>query len=376
MLSERNPMADLSITARLGLDGSQFEKALAQIGPKIAAAFSIAAIGAAIQKTAAYADQIEEVSQRLSISTKSLQEWGYAARQNGTDIEKLTTFIERLSDSAADLKNLPGFQRMGINPQGMTPEGLFGAVSSFTRGKGSPEITSALEEAGMSIKQIGPMLNLLQSDLGSAGKSAQEMGAVIDDVTIHQLASLNDQLSIVSQVLMSNFAPALLTAGKAALAAFSVIGQAGSWLGARTANISMADIKYALQSAFGQGKDDQGINALYNKFVGGGEMGLGEMADQAVLKESQKLDSFIASITGYKPNALSTISMRDKTPDSAVRRQAQIATDSLISVGNFLGASGRSTLESAAQRQVQLLGSINQHLAKIANTGGLDSVTP
>ena len=169
------------------MDGSKFFGVLGQantavsrfgnsvtsgIGGKLAAAFSVGAVGMAIRKTMDYADSIEEMSSRIGVGTDKLQEWTFAAKQSGADTEKLVTFIERLSAAAGDIKNLKGFQAMGINPAGMSPEALFQSVSGATRGKGSTEIVRMMEGVGLSIRQIGPMVNVLSTDLDAAGKSA------------------------------------------------------------------------------------------------------------------------------------------------------------------------------------------------------------
>ena len=145
----------LRLDVQIGGDATGFNRTLGSIRNMIAGAFTVGAVAQLARKTMEYADNVGEMSSRLGVGTDALQEWIYAAKQAGADAEKLTTFIERLTDAASDLKNLEGFQKYGINPEGMTPEQLFGAVSGQTRGKSATEISAMLKDMGLSIKQIG-----------------------------------------------------------------------------------------------------------------------------------------------------------------------------------------------------------------------------
>ena len=172
-------MAELKV--RASLDGAQFQAGLSKMGSaaggvlgniksQIAAAFTVGAVTALASKTMAYADNVQEMGQRIGVSTRALQEWMFAAKQSGADAEKMVTFIERLTDAAGDLKNAKGFAAMGINPAGMTPEQLFTSVQGKTAGKSSTEIQSMMQGLGLSIRQIGPMVNMLQGDLAAASE--------------------------------------------------------------------------------------------------------------------------------------------------------------------------------------------------------------
>jgi hypothetical protein len=293
-------------------------------------------MGIAIKRTLEYADNLEELASRLGVGTDKLQEWSFAAKQSGTDAERLGTFIERLATAAGDIKNLPGFQAMGINPAGMTPESLFGAVSSATRGKGSTEIVKMMEGVGLSIRQIGPMINVLAMDLDEAGESARNMGAVIDQQTVRALASLNDQLSIVGMVLKSQFAPVLIWAGKTILKAISDVRAAALFLGA----ISTLNPKDLLKFASG---DKDGMSK-----EGNAKLGFARSIRDA---EGLKLKALLDRIDNPPSSApLPTIQPTGKEPKTP--RGKAVASDSLVSVGNFLGASTRMRLETIAQQQL------------------------
>ena len=337
-----------SVLNRAGAAVSGFSRS---VGTQLAAAFSVGAVTSLAKKTMDYADSIEEMSQRIGVSTKALQEWGFAAKQNGADAEKLVTFIERLTNAAQDSANLAGFAKLGINPNGMTPEALFRSVQSQTQGKGAPEIQAMMQGLGLSIKQIGPVMNLLQSDLQEAADAANKFGAVMDDKTVHALAALNDQLSIMGQILLSQFAPALIEAGKLAIAAFARIKGAGGWWGAMTANISGGALGNLIFSPFGNTEElKKRLKALMPDDVMRGE------ANAEITNAITTANKMIEKLLAYVPPTLPEISTASVGARSraAAAKSASPYSDSLLSVGNFLGASMRNNLANIAQQQLQV----------------------
>lgn len=357
-------MAELK--TRATLDGAQFQSGISRLGglsdglkSKLAGAFTVGAIGAGVRKMMEYADSVEELSQRAGVLPKQFQEWVFGAKQNGADAEKLVSFIERLTDAAQDMKNAGGFAAIGINPNGMTPGDLFAAVQSRTAGKGATEIQSMLQNAGMSFKAIGPMVNMLSADMGAAAESARRMGAVIDDSTIHSLAVLNDQLSITGQVLMGNFAPALISAGKMALTAFANIKGGSGYFGAMTAKMSLTDI--ILAPLYSKKTQDKLIKESMP------DAAMQQTAANELLGALSGLDEALKRISTYTPPPPPTITQGSI---GASNRMPKQASDSLLSVGNFLGA-GRNVIDTLQREANRIAKDNGRKLDKIAeNTGG------
>jgi hypothetical protein len=337
------------------MDGSGFQAGILRMGAltdglksKLAAAFTVGAIAGAISKTMSYADSLEEMSQRVGISTKALQEWSFAAKQNGADAQKLITFIERLTDAAQDMKNLKAFQALGIDPNGMTAESLFASVQSKTAGKSGPEIQSILQGLGLSIKQIGPMMNMLQADLGAASEAANKFGAVMDGATIRSLAALNDQLSIVSQILMGQFAPAILSAGVLLLRSFAAIKGFGAKTGALTANVTVGNLMKVLQAGFeNKGGRKEALKGLLP------DQAMKDTADNLFAAQILGMEEMIQKILNYQPPGPSPL-MPPSGGGGPNASRFKPESDSLLSVGNFLG-SGRSTVESIAKETNRIL---------------------
>lgn len=344
-------MAELKVKSTM--DGSGFQTGILRMGAltdglksKLAAAFTVGAIAGAISKTMSYADSIEEMSQRVGISAKALQEWSFAAKQNGADAEKLITFIERLTDAAQDMKNLKAFQALGIDPGSMTAESLFSAVQSRTAGRSAPEIQKMLQELGLSIKQIGPMMVTLQSDLRAASEAANKFGAVIDDSTISTLAKLNDQLSIISQILMGQFAPAILSAGVILLRSFAAIKGFGSKAGALTANVTVGNLMKVLEAGF---ENKSGRKEALKGLLP--DQAMKDTADNLFAAQILGMEEMIGRILNYQAPVAQSLMPPSGGPKAA---KFKPESDSLLAVGNFLG-SGRATVESIARETNRIL---------------------
>jgi hypothetical protein len=312
-----------------------------------------------------FADSIDETASRIGVSTDALQEWTFAAKQAGVSSEKLQGFIERLSAAAADSKKSKLFAAMGVDP-GQTPEGLFRSVQARTQGKAPTEVIKMLAEIIGDFRQIGPMMNLLTGDLDAASASARKLGAVIDGATIKRFAALNDQLSIVGQILMGNFAPAIITAGKAALAAFKGVQGAAGWLGARTMGLQDKDLVRAamrgvLFGPVGFGKSlGAAMDSADNKWPGAKDS-----ANSEWKKSMDELDAVLARLTAYVAPVNPAIVAGGESDKKAKGAAVGGNSDALIAVGNFLGA-GRANIDSVARETNRILKEHTTYLRQIA----------
>ena len=103
--------------------GTEIKSALGgEIGSRLAGIASVAAIGAGIDHAIEYASHINDLSQRIGISTDAVQEWDYALKQNGATIDAAASFFEKLA-VARDKALKPGpeqdemirnFQKLGV----------------------------------------------------------------------------------------------------------------------------------------------------------------------------------------------------------------------------------------------------------------------
>jgi hypothetical protein len=171
----------------------------------IAGAFGVAAIEETIRRTIEYADNVDEASSRIDVGIEKLQEWTFAAKQAGAELEDVVNISEKLSQLA--LKDPAKLSVRGIDPN-QTPEQLMTALNKFVMKSSQSESISFLKEFGG--KSAGKMFNMLSVDLEETAKKAREMGAVMDTETTVKLAILNDQFSIMAQIIYAHVGPALI----------------------------------------------------------------------------------------------------------------------------------------------------------------------
>lgn len=338
-------MPGLKLVAELGGDGSGFDRmmsrahmsaknlgsqAIAPLKTLIAGAFTVGAISTMARKTADFADRIDETSSRLGVATDKLQEWEYAAKQSGASAEQLLNFIEKLTLAAADPAKTKFFEQMGFNPNGMTPEQIFSKTSAFARGNSSTDVTRILSEL-IGSRIGGTMVNTLQSDLEALGEQARKVGAVLDQQTLQGLAKLNDQFSILSQILYGTFGPALLEAAKLALTAFHlVLGRAKQGENVLGKIQPMEALTYASTGLAGIVALIARFKQLSNAFPEGG---------QAFDAEMEKLAQKLASMDSVKPFVPGQVTVEPAVGGQTQRQRAAAAlsTDAMVGVGNFLG---------------------------------------
>jgi hypothetical protein len=184
-------MAILSLLARLGLDKSGFDagmsaatKSVSSFGKQVAGSFGAAAVAAGVaaltRSAINYADEMQELSERLSTSTKGAQEWSLAAQLNGKDAEFVASNFQKMEKALneANLGNkdsVRSLQALGITMAEIRSIGVDEAMR-----KAADAINGSGNEAGKS----AAMLDLF-------GKSATKMKVVFQDLgTANKLSGL------------------------------------------------------------------------------------------------------------------------------------------------------------------------------------------
>ena len=128
-------MAFLSIMARLGMDATGFQAGIKQaesassglskslnskLKGAIAGAFGTAAIAGMTAKLIEQVKAIKLTSDRLGISTTSLQQFEKAATLTGSSLDEVTGFIEKMNSArdealAGNEQMIKSFERLGVN---------------------------------------------------------------------------------------------------------------------------------------------------------------------------------------------------------------------------------------------------------------------
>lgn len=355
-------MSNLRLNTILTMDGTGFYSGLSRaraavnqfaggalggIKGQIAAAFGAGAITMFNRKTMEYADNIDELARSLGVMPDKLQEWEYAGKLAGVPLEKMVQFMRQLNTYAQTGAGAKFLQSMGIDPK-QNIQGLFESVWSKAGKMGSGEGNAFLREVGG--RGDPKMFGMMQEDLASLGMRAREAGQIIESDTIAKLANLNDQLSLVSKMLMTEFAPALLNVAKVALQAFGQIKGASSFWGSATMNVSAKDmwkdLIYSFNPFVGSGKGN-----VLKKIKENIEGGAPSAAFDAELKN---IDNMLAALAGhpYGTGAGNSGPM-DGNPDKKHGGLKLGGGDQLLKVGNFLGQ-GRYAMDSIAQQSLNV----------------------
>lgn len=196
--------ADGAIRKMRDLDGEteKVEKRVRAVNPvlgelngMIAKYASAAVIGAAIRGSIQYADDLQVMSQRTQITTRELQRLSFAAGQNGSDIQSLTSVIGAMSDRIAsgDQSARRAIQDLGLDfgrIRAMRPEDGFKAI-----GRELAEISDISKRIQLAKDLGGPQglgaLPVWISDMETLGDQAERFGLVVGKDTVEAAAKFD-----------------------------------------------------------------------------------------------------------------------------------------------------------------------------------------
>ncbi len=224
-------MATLSLRAILGMDGSGFFRTAKQaegavkslsnqfngnLKGAIAGAFGVGALLYYEKKVIEFASHINDLSDRVGVSTDALQEWSYAAKQNGSDIDDVVGFFEKLGQARQkalgnNQESIASFKKLGITLDDLKKKRL----EDIGIGVGRTVMNGDPQSLGASLRDVGGrgatrLITTFKGDVEQLSKAAREAGAVIKNDTIQQLDDLGDALDNFKTILMGPMATGLL----------------------------------------------------------------------------------------------------------------------------------------------------------------------
>lgn len=218
--------AGLDKAARLAKNRSKdiqngFTGAFKVVGASVAGFVAgLATIDTAIQgfnRAIETADRLDELSNRLGISTEQLSAWGYAAKLSGSDLESLVGSLQKFSKTiaaAADANSSQGklFAALGVSVKDAAgnlrdvEEILPEIADRFkTLKNDTTEAALAQELFGRSGAELLEFLNRGSDGLRELGNEAKNVGAIIDGDTAAAAAEFNDELDKLRSVTNAYF---------------------------------------------------------------------------------------------------------------------------------------------------------------------------
>lgn len=171
-----------------------------------AAAAGVTALTALTIQSINYADQLDEMSQKLGVSTEQLSKWAYAANLSGTDIDTVARSVNLLSKNlaaAADPTSKMGelFAALGVqvkdaagnlrSADDVLPElaDRFKALDNQTT-----ETALAMQLFGKSGAELLEFLNRGSDGINALGDELDTLGGVISTDTAAAAAQFKDEL--------------------------------------------------------------------------------------------------------------------------------------------------------------------------------------
>jgi len=168
------------------------------------------------------------------------------------------------------------------------------------------------------------------------------MGAIMDATTANQLSKFKDEMELIGRVIEAAIAPALVEFGKVVYEIISELGALGTGIGSLMA-VLWDIIRHPLDFARGKG--------TFKNFSEGHESVKDDVKNY--LDERQKMfdDIFNKKPEKIIPPAVTFEPVAEK--EKKEKGERMLSSDSLISVGNFLGSGGRE-INNLAQQQINI----------------------
>lgn len=166
---------------------------------KIGELFGAAALEEFARRTIESADNILTLSQRIGVSTDALQEWGYAAKKSGTNLETVEAFLEHIA--AAKEKALGGdtaaqglFHEFGIGVKelGQSADVLAQKIGKAFKSGNVQELIGPLKELGG--KGSSALIPIFTEGFDDLAAKAREAGRVLDTELLVRLKEIGEQI--------------------------------------------------------------------------------------------------------------------------------------------------------------------------------------
>lgn len=212
-------------------------KTIAKAGVTAFAAIGTAIGGATValvsnaKETAAYADNIDKMSQKMGFSAEKFQEWDFIMQHNGSSIEAVKSSMIKL-DKALE-SDTDAWKKLGLSQEellNMSADEKFEATVKALQGVTDETEKAALAQDifGKSYQEMMPLLNSSAEDVEAMKQQVHDLGGVMSDDAVKagaafqdSLQNLNTALTGAKNNLMANFLPSLTTVMDGLSALFS-----------------------------------------------------------------------------------------------------------------------------------------------------------
>lgn len=263
-------MAFLNLKAILGLDGTGFRVGLkqaeslsmqfsARFKQEMAAAFGTAALVAYGKSVVEAADRILDLSDRLDVSTQTLQEWEYALKKNGVAVDELASFFERLSVSrdealSGNQKTIESFKALGVTMDDLKKkriEDIAKLIGNKVQGSDTQNIISQLRDIGG--KSAGSLIPVFKDGLDELAQAAHNAGQALDNETLLALKEIKIEAQNIANIFKGPVATIIVFIAKRIEDMMDVLSIGskglGAFFGALSGGASFSDAMKAFENA-------------------------------------------------------------------------------------------------------------------------------
>lgn len=173
----------------------------------------------AVRQTLEFAGNVNDLSQRLGISTTAVQKWNYALKMSGSDMSALAPFFTRLAqakDNAieGDKKSIESFRQLGVSMDDLKSKRLedIGAKIARTFQTGdSQKLIGAMADVGG--RGAGAMVAAFKDGFDDLASEAESLGVIIDESVIKRLDAAGDRFASIAMQLRAGIAPVVAWLG-------------------------------------------------------------------------------------------------------------------------------------------------------------------
>jgi hypothetical protein len=179
------------------------------MGGKLAGFFSMANLEQSAGAMLELGGRVQDISNRLGISTDAVQQWDYALKQNGSSIEAALPFFQKLSQArekalSGDQGAVDDFKQLGVSMDqlktGRVEDIAETIAKTFQTGDPQKLFASLVSVGG---KAAGSMAAAFRDGLPDALKEA----SVVPPEDIAALDEASDKVGELKNVAVSMFAP-------------------------------------------------------------------------------------------------------------------------------------------------------------------------
>lgn len=358
-------MSFFTIMANLRLDGRGFHAGIREadravgrfasgLKAQLASVFTAAFITNAVKNVISFGSEISDMSKKLNISKREVQEWNFAMKQAGLDIGSITAAFKALSVARDEVlvgksdEKASIFEALGISKDQLRGNAINTTMRQVaeafrTMNFGAAEgdmISSILGKSGLE------MLSVFKDGIEEQIALFNQMGGAIEDNVVDQLDAAGDAMDRLTIKLKNEFAP--IVTGTANV--FVKIHDAIDGVIKRGVFFTKAFVDVTRR-----GGDPMEVYSDFEKLMG---------ADARIAERHAMDAAGMRAMAEHKKGAgrIPKEWLPPPKEEKAHRtKKIEQATDALARIGGFIGGTG-----STANRLVAIekeLQKVNRHLA-------------